>query len=118
MRRSDCRERVKSYAGKTREDHLNAWNRLRISLHPDWPIEHWLFQQANHGANSDPGTQLGTQTRILALFRREFGPCYDFYILFKTFVSNLINFIGQNGSYWVASSYVNPTGFLLKTEFK
>ena len=75
--------------GKTREDHLNAalyylnaWNRLRISLQPDWPIEQWLFQQGNHGANSNPGTQLGAQTRILALFRRRVWPL----LLFLFFV--------------------------------
>ena len=41
-----------------------------LKEHLDWPIEQWLFQQANHAAYSNPGTQLGAQTRILALFRR------------------------------------------------
>ena len=31
----------------------------------------WLFQQANHGAYSNPGTQWGSRTRISVLFHRQ-----------------------------------------------
>ena len=61
---------------------------------------------------------LGPKQGFWRCFADEFGPCYCFYFLFKTFVSTLINFIGHNGRYWVASSCGNPIGFLSKTKCK
>ena len=36
---------------------------FQISFHPDWQIHKGFFKQANHGAYSNPGTQMGAQNK-------------------------------------------------------
>jgi len=60
----------------------NGFNEL-LETHSEFPFNllvnwQWLFKQANHGAYSIPGTQVGTQTRISSLFRRRPGPEFSF----------------------------------------